>query len=61
MPDNSVLFSSQQKDWQSRRSQKMDKMELLNLQSNLQSEVQAKDQINKELSKVKADQVQTEK
>ncbi|XP_022088985.1 serine/threonine-protein kinase MRCK alpha-like [Acanthaster planci] len=55
-----LVGAARQKDWQSRRSQKMDKMELLNLQSNLQSEVQAKDQINKELSKVKADQVQTE-
>ena len=39
----------------------MDKMELLNLQSSLQSEVQAKEQINKELSKVKTDQVATER
>ncbi|XP_038071519.1 serine/threonine-protein kinase MRCK alpha-like isoform X2 [Patiria miniata] len=56
-----LVGAARQKDWQSRRSQKMDKMELLNLQSNLQSEVHAKDQINKELSKVKSDQVQAEK
>ncbi|XP_071794015.1 serine/threonine-protein kinase MRCK alpha-like [Asterias amurensis] len=55
-----IVGAARQKDWQSRRSQKMDKMELLNLQSSLQSEVQAKEQINKELSKVKTDQVATE-
>lgn len=41
-------------NWQSRRSHKMDKMELLNLQSSLRSEVLAKEQIQKELTDVSA-------
>ena len=41
--------------WKNRRSQKLDKMELLNLQSNLQSEIQAKQDISQELSKVRAE------
>ncbi len=40
------------KSWKNRRSQKLEKMELLNLQSNLQSEIQAKQEISQELSKV---------
>lgn len=41
------------KNWRNRRSQKLDKMELLNLQSSLQSEIQAKQAINEELSKTR--------
>eukprot|EP00092_Neocalanus_flemingeri_P050602 GFUD01058565.1.p1 GENE.GFUD01058565.1~~GFUD01058565.1.p1 ORF type:complete len:1896 (+),score=372.41 GFUD01058565.1:511-6198(+) len=44
-----------EKNWKNRRSQKLDKMELLNLQSNLQSEIQAKQDISQELSKVRAE------
>ena len=44
-----------EKNWRNRRSQKLEKMELLNLQSNLQSEIQAKQSINEELSKVRAE------
>ncbi|KAJ8309235.1 hypothetical protein KUTeg_014109 [Tegillarca granosa] len=43
--------------WRNRRSQRLDKMELLNLQSSLQSEIQAKQQISEELTKVKASNV----
>lgn len=49
-----IVGAAREKSWQSRRSQKMDKMELLNLQSNLRSEIQAKEQITEELKKVKA-------
>ncbi|XP_064212287.1 serine/threonine-protein kinase Genghis Khan isoform X2 [Tribolium castaneum] len=41
------------KNWRNRRSQKLDKMELLNLQSSLQSEIQAKQAISEELSKTR--------
>ena len=44
-----------EKNWKNRRSQKLDKMELLNLQSNLQSEIQAKQEVSQELSKVRAE------
>ena len=51
MPDN----TPPEKNWKNRRSQKLDKMEILNLQANLQSEIQAKQEISKELSKVRAE------
>lgn len=41
------------KNWRNRRSQKLDKMELLNLQSSLQSEIQAKQTISEDLSKTR--------
>ena len=44
-----------EKNWKNRRSQKLEKMELLNLQSNLQSEIHAKIAINEELSKVRSE------
>ncbi|XP_030854470.1 serine/threonine-protein kinase MRCK alpha isoform X2 [Strongylocentrotus purpuratus] len=49
-----IVGAAREKSWQSRRSQRMDRMELLNLQSNLRSEIQAKEQITEELKKVKA-------
>ncbi|GIX84577.1 hypothetical protein CEXT_93561, partial [Caerostris extrusa] len=49
--------STVEKNWRNRRSQKLDKMELLNLQSSLQSEIQAKQAISQELSKVRAELV----
>lgn len=49
------------KNWRNRRSQKLDKMELLNLQSSLQSEIQAKAAISEELSRTSADLVASEK
>merc|ERR1719325_471760 len=51
MPDN----AAPEKNWKNKRSQKLDKMEILNLQANLQSEIQAKQEIGKELSKVRAE------
>ena len=50
-----------EKNWRNRRSQKLDKMELLNLQSALNSEVQAKQVISEELSKVRAEFVACQK
>ena len=50
-----------EKNWRNRRSQKLEKMELLNLQSNLQSEIQAKQAINEELSKVRAEMESSKK
>ena len=47
--------------WRNRRSQRLDKMELLNLQSNLNSEIQAKSQITEELNGLKAQYAITEK
>ena len=47
--------SPPEKNWKNRRSQKLDKMEILNLQANLQSEIQAKQEISKELSKIRAE------
>lgn len=49
--------ASDNKNWKNRRSQKLDKMELLNLQSSLQSEIQAKAAISEELSRTRADLV----
>lgn len=49
------------KNWRNRRSQKLDKMELLNLQSSLQSEIQAKAAISEELSRIRADLVAAQK
>ena len=51
MPDS----TPPEKNWKNRRSQKLDKMEILNLQANLQSEIQAKQEISKELSKIRAE------
>ncbi|XP_006813478.1 serine/threonine-protein kinase MRCK alpha-like, partial [Saccoglossus kowalevskii] len=49
-----------EKDWKLRRSQKLDKIELLNLQSSLQSEIQAKQSVMEELKNIKASHVGTE-
>merc|ERR1719464_583640 len=57
MPDS----SPPEKNWKNRRSQKLDKMEILNLQANLQSEIQAKQEISKELSKIRAELVASRK
>ena len=50
-----VTSTPPEKNWKNRRSQKLEKMELLNLQSNLQSEIHAKQAINEELSKVRSE------
>ena len=52
---NSTTNTPPEKNWKNRRSQKLEKMELLNLQSNLQSEIHAKQAINEELSKVRSE------
>lgn len=49
------------KNWRNRRSQKLDKMELLNLQSALQREIQAKNMISDELSQTRSDLISTQK
>ncbi|KAJ2943054.1 hypothetical protein O0L34_g18743 [Tuta absoluta] len=41
--------------WRNRRSQKLDKMEILTLQSSLHSEIQAKQQVGEELSRTRAE------
>ncbi|XP_012224760.1 serine/threonine-protein kinase Genghis Khan isoform X1 [Linepithema humile] len=49
------------KNWRNRRSQKLDKMELLNLQSSLQNEIQAKQAISEELTKTRSDLIAAQK
>ncbi|ELU12542.1 hypothetical protein CAPTEDRAFT_156898 [Capitella teleta] len=51
---------SSEKTWKNRRSQRLDKMQLLDLQSSLQSEIQAKETIREELRNAKALQIVTE-
>ncbi|XP_046364774.1 serine/threonine-protein kinase MRCK alpha-like isoform X1 [Haliotis rufescens] len=46
--------------WRNRRSQRLDKMELLNLQSSLQSEIQAKTMISEQLTRIKEENVSNE-
>ena len=55
-----VCFA-QEKNWKNRRSQKLDKMEILNLQSSLQSEIQAKESIREELTQIRADFIAMQK
>ncbi|CAN7999532.1 unnamed protein product [Ixodes hexagonus] len=50
-----------EKNWRNRRSQKLEKMELLTLQSSLQSEIQAKQQVCEELTRVRAELVAQQK
>lgn len=47
--------NSAKENWRNRRSQKLDKMELLNLSQNLQSEIQAKTAISDELSRTRVE------
>jgi len=54
-------FYFQDNSWRNRRSQKLDKMELLNLQSSLQSEIQAKQSIGEELSKTRSELIAMQK
>ena len=56
-----VSEDSGRQRWRNRRSQRLDKMELLNLQSSLNSEIQAKTQISDELTKVKSQLASVEK
>ncbi|XP_070576625.1 serine/threonine-protein kinase MRCK alpha-like isoform X2 [Ptychodera flava] len=55
-----MVGATREKDWKMRRSQKLDKIELLNLQSSLQSEIQAKQSVAEELKKVKVTLVAAE-
>lgn len=54
-------YPLQDKNWRNRRSQKLEKMELLNLQSSLQSEIQAKQAIGEELSKTRSELIAAQK
>ena len=56
-----ILKKKQEKNWKNRRSQKLDKMEILNLQSSLQSEIQAKESIREELTQIRADFIAMQK
>lgn len=56
-----TLHQNQDKNWRNRRSQKLEKMELLNLQSSLQSEIQAKAIISDELSRTRTELVAAQK
>lgn len=56
-----TIQQNQDKNWRNRRSQKLEKMELLNLQSSLQSEIQAKALISDELSHTRAELVAAQK
>ncbi|XP_065214675.1 serine/threonine-protein kinase Genghis Khan isoform X2 [Planococcus citri] len=58
---NSSTPSRIDHSWRNRRSQKLEKMELLNLQSSLQSEIQAKQSISEELSKTRAEYIAAQK
>ena len=51
----SQTLGQPEKNWRNRRSQKIDKMEILTLQSRLNSEIQAKQLISEELSKVRVE------
>ncbi|KAJ9576946.1 hypothetical protein L9F63_006472, partial [Diploptera punctata] len=55
------LKHSGDKNWRNRRSQKLEKMELLNLQSSLQAEIQAKQAISEELSKTRSELIAAQK
>ncbi|XP_021711533.1 serine/threonine-protein kinase Genghis Khan isoform X1 [Aedes aegypti] len=57
----SLNHNSSDKNWRNRRSQKLDKMELLNLQSSLQNEIQAKALISEELTRTRTDLVAAQK
>lgn len=61
MKGTGTLNQTQDKNWRNRRSQKLEKMELLNLQSSLQSEIQAKAIISDELSQTRAELVGAQK
>lgn len=56
-----ILLNLQDVSWRNRRSQKLEKMELLSLQSNLQSEIQAKQAVNEELSKTRLELIAAQK
>ena len=55
------MLQGEKNQWQMRRSQKVDKQEILTLQSNLHAEIQAKQQLMEELNKMKAANVANER
>lgn len=57
----SFVFQGEKNQWQMRRSQKVDKQEILTLQANLQAEIQAKQQLSEEMNKIKAANVANER
>ena len=55
------VLQGEKNQWQMRRSQKVDKQEILTLQANLQAEIQAKQQLVDEMNKIKAANVANER
>ncbi|KAK2706109.1 hypothetical protein QYM36_016210, partial [Artemia franciscana] len=53
--------NSNEKNWKNRRSQKLDKMELLTLQNTLSSEISAKESIQSELSSTRSELIALQK
>lgn len=58
---NSTPVHTNDCSWRNRRSQKVEKQELLMLQSNLNSELQAKQSISEELSRTRSDLIAAQK
>ena len=56
-----TCLQGEKNQWQMRRSQKVDKQEILSLQANLQAEIQAKQQLSEEMNKIKAANVGNER
>ena len=56
-----TFTQGEKNQWQMRRSQKMDKQEILQLQANLQAEIQAKQLMAEEMNKIKAANVANER
>ena len=57
----SHMLQGEKNQWQMRRSQKVDKQEILTLQANLQAEIQAKQHLSEEMNKIKAANVANER
>jgi len=55
------LLQGEKNQWQMRRSQKVDKQEILTLQANLHAEIQAKQHLSEEMNKIKAANVANER
>lgn len=55
------VLQGEKNQWQMRRSQKVDKQEILTLQANLQAEIQAKQYLSEEMNKIKAANVANER
>ena len=55
------VLKGEKNQWQMRRSQKVDKQEILSLQSKLQAEIAAKQQMAEEMNKIKTASVSIER